>query len=110
MDTARTFKPNTILLWRQAAEDPEARRILELFPSAEVRLIERQRFALSPDMSQSQALLAGKRILMIGRTSSFVGHFDGSLGPSVLCCPYYKLVPLSNGCPYFCTYCYLAFV
>ncbi len=110
MDTARTFKPKTILLWRQAAEDPEARRILKLFPSAQVRLIERQRMVLSTDMSPPQALLAGKRTLMIGRTSSFVGRFDGRLGPNVRCCPYYKLVPLSNGCPYLCTYCYLAFV
>jgi spore photoproduct lyase len=110
MDTATTFEPKTILLWQQAAEDPEARRILELFPSAQVRLIERQRMAFSPDMSPSQALLAGKRTLMIGGTSSFVGRFDGRLGPNVHCCPYYKLVPLSNGCPYFCTYRYLAFV
>jgi spore photoproduct lyase len=83
---------------------------LELFPSAQVRLIERQRFDLSLDMSPSEALLAGKRILMIGRTSSFTGRFDGKLGPSVRCYPYYKLVPLSNGCPYSCTYCYLAFI
>ena len=47
---------------------------------------------------------------MIGQTSSFVGRFDGQLGSSVRCCPYYKLVPVSNGCPYYCTYCYLAFV
>jgi len=47
---------------------------------------------------------------MIGRTSSFVGRFDGRLGPSVRCCPCYKLVPLSNGYPFFCTYCYLTFV
>jgi spore photoproduct lyase len=66
--------------------------------------------AFSPEMSPSQALLAGKRTLMIGRTSSFVGRFEGWLGPNVRCCPYYKLVPLSNGCPYLCTYCYLAFV
>jgi len=110
MDKAKTFEPKTILLWRQVADDPEARRILKLFPSAQVRLIERQRFDFSQDMSLSQALLAGKRTLMIGRTSSFVGRFDGRLGPSVRCCPYYKLVPISNGCPYFCTYCYLAFV
>lgn len=109
-DTARSFEPKIILLWRQAVDDPEAQRILKLFPSAQVRLIERQRFAPSSDMSPSQALLAGKRTLMVGRTSSFVGRFDGRLGPSVRCCPYYKLVPLSNGCPYFCTYCYLAFV
>jgi len=110
MDTARTFEPKTILLWQQAAEDPEALRILELFPSARVRLIERQRFDFSQNMSQSQVMLAGKRTLMIGRMSSFVGRFEGRLGPSVRCCPYYKLVPISNGCPYFCTYCYLAFV
>ena len=61
-------------------------------------------------MSPSQALLAGKRTLMIGQTSSFVGHFDGRLGSNVRCRPYYKLVPVSNGCPYYCTYCYLAFV
>jgi spore photoproduct lyase len=47
---------------------------------------------------------------MIGETSSFVGPFDGQLGSNVCCCPYYKLVPISNGCPYYCTYCYLAFV
>jgi hypothetical protein len=110
MDTARTFEPKTILLWRQAADDPEARRILKLFPSAQIRLIEWQRFDFSQNMSRSQAMLAGKRTLMIGRTSSFVGHFDGRLGPNVRCCPYYKLVPISNGYPYFCTYCYLAFV
>jgi hypothetical protein len=109
-DTARTFEPKTILLWRQVAEDPEAQRILELFPSAQVRLIEQQRMAVSADTSPSQALLAGKRALMIGRTSSFVGRFDGRLGPNVRCCPYYKLVPLSNGCPCFCSYCYLAFI
>jgi len=110
MDTATTFEPKTILLWKQAADHPEARRILNLFPSAQVRLIQRQRFDLSRDMSLSEALIAGKRTLMIGRTSSFLGHFDGRLGPNVRCCPYYKLVPISNGCPYFCTYCYLAFV
>ncbi|MHC4541220.1 MAG: SPL family radical SAM protein [Planctomycetota bacterium] len=110
MDTARTFKPETILLWQKVAEHPEAGRILGLFPSAQVRLIERQRSSHSPEMSPSQALLAGKKTLMIGETSSFVGRFDGRLGSTVRCCPYYKLVPLSNGCPYYCTYCYLAFV
>ena len=110
MDTAKKFKPHTILLWRKVAEHSEARRILELFPSAQVRLIDRQRGFVWPDMSPSQALLTGKRILMIGQTSSYVGRFDGWLGSNVRCCPYYKLVPLSNGCPYYCTYCYLAFV
>lgn len=109
MDTARTFKPETIWLWQKVAEHPEARRILGLFPSAAVRLIERQRSFHSPQMSPSQALLAGKKTLMIGETSSLVGRFDGRLGSTVRCCPYYKLVPLSNGCPYNCTYCYLAF-
>lgn len=47
---------------------------------------------------------------MIGCSSSFVGTFNGYLGSNTRCCPYYKLVPLSNGCPYYCTYCYLACV
>lgn len=110
MDTAKTFKPETILLWKKVADHPEAERILGLFPSAQVRVIKRQRMSRLPDMSLSQALLAGKRTLMIGETSSFVGCFDGRLGSNVRCCAYHKLVPVSNGCPYYCTYCYLAFV
>ena len=110
MDTAKKFKPETILLWEQVAEHPEARRILGLFPSANVQLIEHQRSPLGSGVSQSQALLAGKRTLMIGQTSSFVGRFDGRLGSNIRCCSYLKLVPVSNGCPYYCTYCYLAFV
>lgn len=109
MDIAKKFKPETILLWEKIAEHPEARRIVDLFPSATVRLIQHQRISLS-GMSFSKALLAGKKTLMIGETSSFVGYFDGRLGKNVHCCPYHKLVPVSNGCPYYCTYCYLAFV
>ena len=123
MDIAKTFKPKTILLWQKVAEHPEAQRISGLFPSAKVQVIEQQRRPILPNMSPAQALLGGKRTLMIGKTSSFVGHFDGQLSgfpfcdkvqngarSNVHCCPYYKLVPISNGCPYYCTYCYLAFV
>ncbi len=110
MDTAKTFKPKNILLWRKAAAHPEALRIVDMFPSADVKLIEHQRKPPSQNISSGQAILKGKRTLMIGTTSSFVGHFDGQLGSNVHCCPYYKLVPVSNGCPYYCTYCYLAFV
>ena len=110
MDMAKTFKPNTILLWQKVAEHPEAQRILRLFPSAQIHLIEQQRKPPLINMPPGQALLAGKRTLMIGQTLSFVGRFDGQLGPTVQCCPYYKLVPISNGCPYYCTYCYLAYV
>jgi len=110
MDTARKFKPKTILLWQKVADHPEAQRIMRLFPSAQVRIIEHQRKSPSPEISTAQTLLAGKRTLMIGQTSSFVGRFDGRLGANLHCCPYYKLVPISNGCPYYCTYCYLAFV
>ncbi|MHC4460183.1 MAG: spore photoproduct lyase family protein, partial [Planctomycetota bacterium] len=110
MDIAKTFEPNTILLWQKVADHPEAQRILGMFPSAKVYVIKHQRRPPSPNMSPSRALLSGKKTLMIGQTSSFVGHFDGHLGSTVRCCPYYKLVPISNGCPYYCTYCYLAFV
>ncbi|MBL7154644.1 MAG: hypothetical protein ISS79_13100 [Phycisphaerae bacterium] len=110
MDISRQFKPQTILLWKKVAEHTEAQRIVKLFPSAEVRLVKQQRYHPSADTPASQALLDSKRTLMVGRTSSFVGHFDGRLGPNVFCRPYYKLVPVSNGCPFYCTYCYLAFV
>ncbi len=110
MGTAKSFSPRIILLSHKVAKHPEAQRILSLFPAADVRVIEKQRNPSLPDMSPSQSLLAGKRTLMIGRTTSFVGYFDGRLGKNVRCRPYYKLVPISNGCPYYCTYCYLAFV
>ena len=110
MDTAKTFKPKTILLWQKVATHPEAQRILDLFPSADVKLIKHQRFSPPRDIPPGRALLSGKRILMIGQTASFVGHFDGQLGLTVRCRPYYKLAPISNGCPYYCTYCYLGYV
>ena len=110
MDTARSFKPQTILLLHEVAEYPEAQGILNLFPSANIQVIEHQRKPPIFGMSLSKALLAGKRTLMIGQTTSFVGHFDGRLGENIRCHPYYKLVPVSNGCPYYCTYCYLAYV
>ena len=97
MDTARRFKPETILLLDRVAEHPEARRILGLFPSAAVRLVKHQRSPFSWDVSQSQALLIGKRTLMIGETSTFVGRFDGRLGSNVRCCAYHKLVPFFAG-------------
>lgn len=110
LDIAKTFKPHTILLWRKVLNDPEADRILNLFPSANVKLIEHQRLESLPGVSMAEALHRGKGILMLGETSSFVGHFEGNIGSSMRCCPYHKLVLFSNGCPYQCVYCYLAFV
>jgi len=110
VDTAKRFKPNTILLWQKVSGHSEAQRIVKMFPSANVHIVEHQRKPPFPGESASKALLAGKRTLMIGETSSFVGYFDGRLGSNVHCQPYYKLVPISNGCPYYCTYCYLAYV
>ncbi len=123
MDIAKSYRPKTILLWQRISDDAEAQRILNLFPSAEVRLIKRQRYSPASNLSLGRAPLEGKKTLMIGHCSSFVGFFDGracsfSYGGqsdkvsnlNVNCSPYYKLVPLSNGCPYYCTYCYLAYV
>ena len=105
------------------AKDPEAQRIINLFPSTNVKLVEHQKVISPVDLSLAKAILSGKRILMIGQTSSFVKHFDGKIDSfcsnnnsknidcsKTYCQPYYKLVPASNGCPYHCTYCYLAFV
>jgi spore photoproduct lyase len=123
MDTARQFKPKTILLWRKAANDSESQRIVNLFPGTPVKIIERQSFNPLQRLSPGRVLIEGKRFLLIGHASSFVGCYDGqpgrfpdnnftgkSVSCAVHCLPYYKLVPLSNGCPYYCTYCYLAYV
>jgi len=93
MDTAKRFKPKTILLWQKIVDDPEALRMLEMFPDAQVRTVEHQRANPSLDKDLAQTMLEGKRTIMIGQTSSFVNHFNGNLGPGVAYRPYYKLVP-----------------
>ena len=110
MDTARAFKPNTIFLLRKLQRHPEAARIIEMFPEARIQIVDRQRDAVVPRHSSRPAIIAGKRVLMIGEASSFLRHFDGCLGSGVQCASYVKLVPVSNGCPYYCTYCYLSYV
>ncbi len=110
MDTARAFRPRTILLWRKVQRHPEARRIVAMFPEARVEVVDRQRLTHVPGTGRRNPVTAGKRILMIGEASCFVRRFDGCLGEAVRCASYLKLVPISNGCPYYCTYCYLAYV
>lgn len=110
MDAARLYKPDNILLWRNVADHPQAQGILRLFPDVQVEVIEKQKLSTSSIYSASEFTLPNKKVLMIGETHSFVNHFTGGLGSSVHCCPYYKLVPVSNGCPYSCSYCYLAYI
>lgn len=110
MDSARHYKPNIVLLWRHVADHPEAQRILSLFPNAKAEIIEKQRLSAASTHTAIQSPRPNKNVLMIGETQSFVNHFTGNLGSHVHCCPYYKLVPLSNGCPYSCSYCYLAYI
>jgi spore photoproduct lyase len=110
MDTAGTFKPSTIFVWRKVERHAETARLVEMFPQAHVQVVDRQRIALMSTRGGRHPTVAGKRVLMIGEASSFLRDFDGGLGGGVCCAPYFKLVPISNGCPYFCTYCYLAYV
>jgi len=110
MDTAKTFKPTTILVLRRLQRHPEVERIIGMFPQAQVQVVDRQRDWNALRHSSKHAVVAGKRVLMLGEATSFLRHFDGCLGSGVRCASYIKLVPISNGCPYFCTYCYLAYV
>jgi len=66
LDTAGKFKPKTILLWRKIADHPDARRILAMFPTADVTIIDHQRYQPPPNVIAGQALIAGKRTLMLG--------------------------------------------
>lgn len=110
MDTARIFKPDIILLWEKASDNFESQRIISLFNNTEVKIIKNQKLDYSGSTPITEALQKSKKILMIGKTSSFVNYFDGDIGNNMRCFPYYKLVPLSNGCPYSCVYCYLAYI
>jgi len=110
VDVTRAFRPNTIYLLRKLQRHPEAVRIIGMFPEARIQIVDRQRNVVLPQHPSRPAIVAGKRVLMIGEASSFLRHFDGCLGGTVRCASYVKLVPISNGCPYYCTYCYLAYV
>jgi len=123
MDIAKQFKPDTILLWKKISDDPQAQQIIRMFGDSSVSLIDNQKITPHNKISPAQAVIKGKKTLMLGHTSSFVGFYDGcpdsfadytcknkNTFSNVHCFPYYKLVPLSNGCPYYCTYCYLAYV
>jgi spore photoproduct lyase len=110
MDTAKAFAPRTILVWRKVADHPEVCRITGMFPRAKVQIVDRQRAVFPFPFSPRHGVTASKRVLLIGTAASFVRHFGGDLGGNIRCGSYYKLVPVSNGCPYFCIYCYLAFV
>jgi len=110
VDTAKNFKPDKILLWDKAADNFESQRIINLFKNTKVEIIKNQRLNYPNSLSTAEALQKSKKILMIGKTSSFINHFNGDIGKNMRCFPYYKLVPLSNGCPYTCVYCYLAYI
>jgi spore photoproduct lyase len=108
VDTAKTFRPKKILLLRKLQRHPEAARIVGMFPEAQVQVVDSQRRAFLGHPS-ARTVVDAKRVLMIGEASSFLRRFDGCPG-NVRCASYVKLVPISNGCPYYCTYCYLAYV
>ena len=110
VDSAKNFKPETIYLWDKISNSFEAQRIISLFKDAEVKIVKNQKLPHFGTLSTAQALQNSKKILMLGETSSFINYFNGSIGQNMRCFPYYKLVPLSNGCPYSCVYCYLAYV
>lgn len=110
VDTAKAFRPNTIFLLRKLQRHPEAMRIIGVFPEARIETVDRRRDVVLPRHPSRPPVVAGKRVLMIGEASSFLRHFDGCLGSGVRCAPHMKLVPMSNGCPYYCTYCYLTYV
>jgi len=49
MDTAGSFRPSTVLLWRKMQRHAEAQRILGMFPEARVEIVDRQRLVSPPE-------------------------------------------------------------
>lgn len=110
MDSAKNFYPEIIYLWDKICDNFEAQKIISLFKDAKVQILKSQKLIYPDNLSIAGALKKSKKILMLGNTSSFVNHFDGHIGTNMRCFSYYKLIPLSNGCPYKCIYCYLAYI
>ena len=106
MNLSLAWNPSEIAVLDKVATHPVTQRLLRCFPHANVIPVSTQRGNPFTASSLDEAA-ATKHRLFIGETASFVRELDGNLGEGLLCFPYRKLVPFSNGCPFRCAYCYL---
>ena len=106
-DTCKSWRPGEIVVWEAIREHSEVARIISLFPNVPVRYARTQR---PSDQSVIQSSGKTDQTLFLGHTSSFVKEFSGKPGGDIVCRKYFKLVPISRGCPYNCAYCYLDLV
>ncbi|HUT23698.1 MAG TPA: hypothetical protein VM492_05100 [Sumerlaeia bacterium] len=106
-DSLASWRPSKIALLDRVSGCPRATRIVECFPGARVRIVNAQRGRVFEDSILQGELVVSKSRLLIGETRQCLRFPDGEIGEDLVCFPYRKLAPLSNGCVYQCAYCRL---
>jgi len=108
------YRPDEIVVVKNAAEEPVTRRILDRCLGVSVRFaasnqardIKAASSILSATTGLAERVGAAKRVLALVSSEGSVDAFtmpDARIG-----CPYFeKLVLVSNGCPYHCQWCFL---
>lgn len=112
--TRPPYLPHTVLVDREAVDDPMTRRVLDRLPGVKTHVIdgkgdpitERNLFTEQiQGMSEAERFSFGKRVLLLTRYhGSWLKACPGTSGH--VCCNLWIVNP-GEGCPLDCTYCYL---
>ena len=104
-----------LVVVREVLDEPVTRRIIERCPGIPVRIAETSRprdikaasRILSCAAALAERIAAGKHVLvLVPTTSNVVGEFE--MADPRMGCPHFpKLVTVSNGCPFQCSWCFL---
>lgn len=108
------YRPDEIIVVKQVINHPVTCSILNLCHGAAVRVakgnhpndIKKTSHLLSGANGLRETLAVGKQVLAIVSTTDVIKGFD--MPDKRIGCPHFtKLVMASNGCPYYCVWCYL---
>jgi spore photoproduct lyase len=109
------WQPNEIVVTKEVLDESVARRIIERCPGVPIRVaktslprdIKGASQILSRTASLAENIAAGKHVLvLVPTTNNVVGEFE--MADPRMGCPHFpKLVTVSNGCPFQCSWCFL---
>jgi len=109
------WQPDEIVVTKEVIDEPVTRGILERCLGVPVRVAETSlprdikgaSQILSRTASLAEKIAAGKHVLvLVPTTNNVVGEFEMA-DPRVGCPHFPKLVTVSNGCPFQCSWCFL---
>ena len=109
------WQPDEIVVTKEVIDEPVTRRIIERCPGVPVRIAETSlprdikgaSQILSRTAGLAEIITAGKHVLvLVPTTNNVVGEFE--MADPRMGCPHFpKLVTVSNGCPFQCSWCFL---